>query len=252
MPKGIRKNSDPARQKRRQALFKRAISEVKYATELRPYFPSDVETVRRVANGNTIEPHRTTDEAMARYLKVAIDSYDAYLAGTIDLNALWEKRGEDAPRYGREKLSIHAIEEMILALKSSARFDLLQWLIGIVRKDTMPPPSLPPVVELSPDASDRLRALFRLSIAADETEPGDVAIDPALLEWLTEGLIDVSFPDEAFVPLLPYLYRVTEWVTGRKGIRPRLDYSQTYEGDLDSLLGDLQSENNESLQESNK
>ena len=249
MPKGHRVNVDPSRSKRRQLLFARVVQEVKFVTELQPHFSIDIETLRRISKpGGTQNPHRATDEEMARYLKVLLESYDKYLQGEITLDQLWSKRGENVPRYSPNRLSLSNIQDLVRVLNPLERMELLEWMLGLVRKDADVPPAPPPVIELSPIAIDRVRSLFKFSILADEKEIGNLGVDPALIDFLTKGTFDMKFPPDKWERLLPHLYRVTDWIETPSGIKPRLDYSQNYEDNLNLLLADLEFESIGSLQ----
>lgn len=252
MPKGYRANNDPIRSKRRQVLFSRVLSEVRFVTELKPYFSVGIETLRRIAKGGTQNPHRATDEEMARYLKTLQDSYDDYLDGDLTLDQLWDKRGENIPRYSPNRLSIDNVLELIRLLSPLERLDTLQALVSLVCKDHDTPdiPPIPPMIELSPNAIDKVRALFKFSILADEKEIDKLEVDPALIDFLTKGTLDIVFPESVWEPLLPHLYRVSEWIESPSGIKPRLDYSRNYEGNLNLFLADLEIENNGALSES--
>lgn len=243
MPKGYRINVNANRSQRRQVLFARVLSEVKFVTELKPHFSIDIETLRRISKpGGTQNPHRATDEEMARYLKVLQESYDQYLDETLTLNQLWDKRGENVPRYSPNQLSLDNVIELVRLLGANDRMELLQWLVSMLQKDTEDHSS-PPVICLSQLATERVRSLFKFSILADEKKIDELGVDPILIDFLTKGTIDASFPASTWEALLPHLYRVSGWVESTSGFKPRMDYSRNYKDNLNLFLVDLEAEN---------
>lgn len=251
MPKGIRANQDAQQAKRRQQLFARVLGEVRYASELKPHFTIDIETIRRIAKPNgTKSPHVSTDDDMAKYLKVLPESYAQYLEGLITIDELWTKRGENVPKYSPNKLSIESIQGLIMLLNSLERMSLLQWLLKLVSSESEPVPLPVKTIALSPLAIDRVRSLFKFSLLADDKSASDLNLDTGFVDWITKGTLNMQFPESIWIQVLPYLYKATDWIKTDSGIKPRLDYSQTYKNNLYLLLTDLESENIVTYQES--
>lgn len=251
MPKGIRANQNDEQAKRRQLLFARVLGEVRYAAELKPHFTINIETIRRIAKPNGIKsPHISTDADMAKYLKVLPESYNKYLNGLISIDELWTKRGENVPKYSPNKLSIENIQGLIMLLNSLERLSLLQWLLKLVTSESEPVNLPAQTIVLSPIAIERVKALFRFSLLADEKTASNLNLDPAFVDWITKGTLNMQFPESIWIPVLPHLYKATNWIETKVGIKPRLDYSQTYKDNLYLLLTDLESESSAIYQES--
>ena len=260
----IKPTSKASQQKDSKATDKRHQGEPK---KERDYYADDIDTARlfsrlvelesreklanrldisrshlsRLINGNNPHPQKRTLDQVQKFLQVAESTWKAFINGDIDVDKLWEHRGESFTTKAqtdvdRIKSLFHELE-LVDAIHTLN--DLTEDLTTRYDDENKENEVGKEEIELSDRAATRLVTLYKMSAMTLEKEDKDkMKISQDLLKELENGNIYFVYEYSDYESLLPYLLRPHSWQShnGKKKEMPIIDdYNKQFQS-VEELL----------------
>ena len=195
----------------------------------------------RLINGNNPHPQKRTLDQVQKFLQVAESTWKAFINGDIDVDKLWEHRGESFTTNAQTDVdrikalfhelelvdAIHTLNDLTEDL--STRYDDENKENEVAKEE----------IELSDRAAARLVTLYKMSAMTLEKEDKDkMKISQDLLKELENGNIYFVYEYSDYESLLPYLLRPHSWQShnGKKKEMPIInDYNKQFQS-VEELL----------------